>query len=222
MKAPTRGHNQVGALGFTLPEVLIALLIFSLIATASIYSLRLGIDSRDQLTAVDQTLKELQIARILMKEDLAQVVSRPVRDEFGIANPVFFHGGQITFGGRAADDEKTLVSFVRGGWQNPRAASPRSALQHVEYIFKGDALIRRAWVYLDQTSNSEMTERVLFNQLDDARAEFLTGEFRGELEWADAWPVTGDTGAPRAVAIIITQQGKAPLRQLFWIGDVGV
>lgn len=208
--------------GFTLPEVLIALLIFALIASASVYALRLGVNSRDQLSDADQELRKLQIARILMKEDFGQVVMRPVRDEFGIVNPVSFYGGQITFGRRAADDEKKLVSFVRGGWLNPQAAEPRSALQHVEYIFKDGRLIRRARIYLDPVSNSDTVERVLFENLEGADAQFLTGQFRGELEWGDVWPVSSDPSRPpRAIAITIIRKNADPLRQLFWIGDVG-
>ena len=209
--------------GVTLPEVLISLLIFSLIASASVYALRLGVDSRDQLNAADDQLKKLQIARIIMKEDLAQVVARPTRDEFGRLTPVSFSGGQISFASRVEDDEKILVSFTRGGWLNPRAAAPRSALQQVDYVFRGGAVIRKARVYVDEAPNAEIVERVLFDGLEDATAQFLIGEFRGELDWADAWPVSGSaTGAPRAVAIELETGAPEPLRQLFWIGEVGL
>jgi len=208
--------------GVTLPEVLISLLIFALIASASVYALRLGVDSREQLSAADQQLKKLQIARILIKEDLAQVVARPARDEFGGLSPVYFAGGQTSFAGRAEDDEKILVSFTRGGWLNARAATPRSTLQHVEYIFKGGAIIRRARIYLDEAPNAEIVERVLFDGLTGANAQFLIGEFRGELDWADVWPVSGGAQRPpRAVALVLEQGGSETLRQLFWIGEVG-
>ncbi len=207
--------------GFTLPEVLIALLIFALIASACVYALRLGVDSRDQLTLADNNLKRVQIARILMKEDLAQVVLRPVRDEFGEALPGSFSGGQVTFGSDIDDDEKLLMRFVRAGWINPNAQSPRSALQHVEYIFKGGALIRRAHIYLDETENAEVVERVLFDNLEVAEAEFLTGFAGRDLEWANGWPVsTEEIGPPRAVAVILQEEGGEPLRQLFWIGEI--
>jgi prepilin-type N-terminal cleavage/methylation domain-containing protein len=57
--------------GLTLPEVLIALLVFSAIAATSVYALRLGVDSRDQLARVDDELKSFQLARTLIKEDMA-------------------------------------------------------------------------------------------------------------------------------------------------------
>lgn len=208
--------------GFTLPEVLVALLIFSLIAAASVYALRLGVDSRDQLAASDERLKELQIARVLIKEDFAQVTARPVRDEFGILTPAYFHGGQSLFERRPVSGEDVLVTFVRGGWLNPNARAPRSALQYVEYIRKDDALIRRARVYLDDASRSERIERVLFDDIEGADIQFLAGEIRRELQWADAWPVSGaQSPPPRAVAITITDKNGDELRQLFWVGEIG-
>ena len=210
--------------GLTLPEVLIALLVFSMIASASVYALRLGVDSRDQLDAADRALKNLQIARILIKEDLAQIVQRPVRDEFGVSLPNVFTGGQAVFGGRVEDDETVLFSFVRNGWINPGSLSPRSALQYVEYVFRDGAVVRRSRAYLDEASNGDETERTVFEGLTDARAEFLNGELRGELVWVEAWPASGGALAvrpPRAVALTIEEESLAPLRQLFWIGDVG-
>ena len=209
-------------IGVTLPEVMISLLIFALIASASVYALRLGVDSREQLGVADSRLKNLQIARTLIKEDMAQIVPRQVRDEYGGVSSAAFAGGQTVFAGRVEDDEKILVAFTRGGWLNPRASSPRSALQRVEYIFKGNTVVRRTRVYLDEAPNTEFAERVLFDGVEDARAEFLIGEFRGELDWGDVWPTTDQTsGAPRAIAIIVDRGEETPLRQLFWIGDLG-
>lgn len=211
-----RPHSQKG---FTLVEVMISLLIFALIASASVFALRLGVNARDQLDEADGELKALQIARILIKEDLLQVVPRQVRDEFGDLLPAAFVGGQLSVGGRLEDDEDSLIAFVRGGWVNPGAIEPRSALQHVEYIYRDNTLIRRSRLYLDETENSEVLERVLFKDLVSADVEFLTGEFQGELQWANAWPVSGTAGPPpKAVAIILRLDGDSELRQLFWIG----
>ena len=208
--------------GFTLPEVLVALLIFALIASACVYALRLGVDSRDQLAASDEALKELQIARLLMKEDFAQATDRAVRDEFGILTPASFYGGQSPLLPRPVDGEDLLVSFVRGGWVNPDARSPRSALQHVEYILEGDALIRRTRVYLDDATRAENHERILFKSIASAEIEFFFREIRRELDWVDAWPVTGSASPPpKAVAITIEPENGAPLRQVFWIGEMG-
>ena len=208
--------------GLTMIEVMMALLVFSIVAAASVYTLRLGVDARDQLTQADDTLKDIQLARILIKEDLAQAVVRTTRDEFGVASPSPFQGGRNVVRTRIEDDERILVSFTRAGWINPRAAAPRSALQYVEYVLVGDEVIRRARIYLDDAGDSARQERVLFRGVEDAQVEFLSGEFRGELEWATEWPLPGAARAiPRAVAVTVNAEGLGELRQFFWIGEVG-
>ncbi|WP_425408605.1 type II secretion system minor pseudopilin GspJ [Hyphococcus sp.] len=207
--------------GFTLPEVMIALLVFAAIASASVYALRLGVDSRDQLAAADERLKSFQIARTLIKEDLAQVAARNVRDEFGQPFPAAFRGNIVEFGGNIQEDETLLLAFVRHGWRNPNAATPRSSLQYVEYLFKGGALVRRSRIYLDEAARSDTSERVLFEGLEDARASFLIGETRGELEWADIWPVSNAVQPPAAVSLMLIWPDRAPLEQRFWIGGIG-
>ncbi len=207
--------------GMTLPEVLIAILVFAAIASTSVYALRLGVDSRDQLAVADEQLKAFQIARTLIKEDMAQVVPRNVRDEFGENHAAPFQGNLVSFGARAADDEKTLLSFVRSGWRNPNAEAPRSTLQFVNYVFKNGALIRRARIYLDDASRSDEIERVLFEGLGNASAAFLIGETQGELDWADIWPVSSEDAPPKAVSLTLEWPTGEPLVQLFWIGEMG-
>lgn len=209
-------------LGFTLPEVLIALLVFSMISAACVYSLRLGVDSRDQLAQTDEVIKELQLARLLVKEDFAQVTTRAVRDEFGILTPVAFYGGQSPYFRRAADDETILVAFVRDGWVNPNARAPRSSLQYVEYLMRNDQLVRRARVFLDGARQSEFIEKTLFDDLSQVDVEFLANSNQRGIQWADIWPTGGAQSAPpKAVAITTTSSNGETLRQLFWIGEVG-
>ncbi len=205
--------------GMTLPEVLIALLVFAAIATTSVYALRLGVDSRDQLSRVDDELKSFQIARTLIKEDMAQVTLRTVRDEFGATQPSPFIGNLMSFGARREEDEKLLAAFVREGWINPGAELPRSTLQFVEYVFRGDTLIRRTRAYLDDASGADETERVLFDGLVNARISFLLNEVRGELNWSEIWPVSGASPPPRAISLEIEREDRPPLQQLFWLGQ---
>ncbi len=208
--------------GFTLAEVLVALLIFSLIAAASVYALNLGVNARDQLGDADEALKELQLARMLIKEDTAQIVMRPVRDEFGATAPAPFQGGRNIVRSRIEDDEQILVSFTRAGWLNPQASAPRSALQYVEYLKRGNAVIRRSRPYLDDARGASRVERVLFSNVETAAAEFVVGEFRGELEWTNEWPVSGSgPAAPIAMALIVGSANGEEIRHLFWIGSLG-
>lgn len=211
--------------GLTLPELLIALLVFALIATAAVAALRLGVEARDQLGASEKRLSELQIANLLIKEDMAQLRSRIVRDEFGDPSGPAFRGGDERRPRREAEGERTLLAFVRAGWTNPGAGAPRSELQYVEYVEKEGALLRRVRPFLDDARGQPRFDRLLIRDAPKARLRFLIGESplrAGELEWAEAWPLPGnDAFAPKALALSYASDRYGEFEQVFWIGEAG-
>jgi len=205
--------------GLTLVELLVALLVFSFVASASVYALRLSVDARDQLSAADRRIAEIQIARILLKEDLAQIVNRRVRDEFGDPTSAAFRGGTEMRLRNPVPGETLLMGFVRVGWANPGADAPRSSLQYVEYLEKDGALVRRIRPFLDDARGQPHFDRVLISDAKGIEARFLAGELRGELEWAASWPLPGgDSGPPRAVSISFSTKRFGDLREDVWIG----
>ena len=207
--------------GFTLPELLVALLIFSLVATAAIYSLRLGVNARDQLDAADRRIAEIEIARVVIKEDLAQIVTRRVRDAFGAADGPSFRGGTGISRRNAVRGETIFLSFVRGGWTNPASEAPRSSLQYVKYLEKDGALVRRIRPFLDDARGQPRFDRILISNISEFEMAFLAGEGRGRLDWITGWPAPGAADAPpKAVSIEFTSERYGQLRQLFWIGTV--
>jgi general secretion pathway protein J len=207
--------------GVTLPELLVALLIFAMISSVGVYALRLGVDGREQLLETDERLREWQLARLTIRQDLAQVVSRAVRDEFGAPQPGPFLGG-IGFSGRTPIAEETpLVAFVRGGWNNIDATTPRSTLQYVEYVLKEDDIVRRTRTYLDDARDQPERDRILFEDVEDVELEFLLGETSRGLEWGENWPAPGARSAPpRAIRLMFTSEHYGEIEQLFWLGEI--
>lgn len=207
--------------GFTLVELLVALFIFALIAGAGVVALRLGVEARAQLDVADRRLREIEIAHLIVKEDLAQTVARPVRDSFGErAGPPFLGGVEARIR-PPVEGETLLLAFTRGGWTNPEWAAPRSSLQYVEYVFKDKALIRRVRPYLDAARGQPAFERVLVAGVTEVEIAFLVGEAGGALQWTEGWPPPGGPGgAPRAVSLSFSTGRFANLRQLFWIGAI--
>lgn len=208
--------------GLTLVELLIALFIFTLIASAAVYALRLSVDARDQLAKANSEIGEIETARMLMKEDFALAVARPVRDAYGAPAGPAFLGGLETLRRPSVVGERLLAAFVRSGWANPKGEAPRSNLQYVEYIEKDGALIRRSRPYLDDARGQPVADRVLLSRASEMRISFLAGQTAAGLEWADGWPLPGAAGGPpKAVALTAALPRVGFLRQLFWIGDVG-
>ncbi|MEM8772951.1 MAG: type II secretion system minor pseudopilin GspJ [Pseudomonadota bacterium] len=206
--------------GLSLPELLVALFVFALIASVGVYAVRLAVDGRAQLLETDERLRDWQLARLIVRQDLIQVAARTVRNEFGepLAGP--FIGG-LGFSGRApVSGETPLVAFVRGGWTNFGAESPRSTLQYVEYLVIEDKIIRRTRPYLDDARNQPTDERILFHDARNVELSFLLGETSRGLDWTQDWPTAGSVAAaPKAVRLTLTTKRFGDLEQLFWLGD---
>lgn len=73
--------------GFTLLEILIALVVFTLMSVMAYQGLRAVLQSDAITRDQGQRLADLQVSLSVLERDLAQVVSRPVRDEFGDTLP---------------------------------------------------------------------------------------------------------------------------------------
>jgi general secretion pathway protein J len=213
MNAPRRQS------GLTLPELLVALLVFSAVAAASVGALRLGVEARDQLKEAERRLAEMQIANVIMKEDFAQVRARIVRDEFGEPARAAFRGGIEARPRSEPAGERRLLAFVRAGWSNPGFDAPRSSLQYVEYLEKDGALVRRIRPFLDDARGQPRFDRTLLSEVADVRFRFLAGEVRGGLDWIDLWPAPGGgAGPPAAVSLAFVSSRYGAVEERFWIG----
>lgn len=207
--------------GFTLTELMIALLVFAFVASIGVYTLRLGAEAREQLEKTESNVRDIELLRVVLKNDLLQLTPRPVRDEFGARADRWFLGGDAHPLSLTKSGETLLISFVRGGWINPEAKEPRSSLQYVEYLQRENQLIRRVRPFLDAARNQPTAERVMLSDVSALEVEFLRGELRGRLDWDDAWPADGVSApAPQAIALVITNQRYGEMRFLFWVSEV--
>lgn len=214
----TRSNPRTGQQGFTLVEMVIAMMIFSIIAVSGIVIMRLSINSNEQLQRSSQTAADFQVARSLIKADLAQVARRRVRDEFGNILPGPVYGGELTTLGNAIerDGERLLFAIVSNANLNPGNRYPRSRLAYVEYLVIEDSLVRRSWAYPDRQRGTPATERVLFSGLSDVDIHFLNGPL-----WNDQFVSSGSVPLPAALEISFVHPVFGPVRQLFYGGDLG-
>nr|WP_315456289.1 type II secretion system minor pseudopilin GspJ [uncultured Sphingorhabdus sp.] len=189
--------------GFTLVELLVALAIFAMISVAGVTLLRSGSDTQ---IAVKKRLEDYSRVNRLynaMEGDLAQAVSRPVRDQAGGQVPAFMAGEAAVPG--------ALFGFVRAGWSNYDEA-PRAGLQRVAYVLDRGALKRLSWPMLDGSIPSDAG--VLVENVAAANVQF-----RDESgEWRSDWTPADASSLPRAIELRLTLQGKADHRMLFLVG----
>ena len=127
--------------GFTLVEVMAAVMVFALISAISVGLLTTALRSKETSEAVMADLAAVQRIQALLSEDIGQMVMRPVRDEDGLTDPRVFaldvQGADPLNPDREGEPREILV-LTRSGWANPGGVQPRSGLQRVAWIYDYD------------------------------------------------------------------------------------
>jgi general secretion pathway protein J len=198
--------------GFTLIEILVAMAIFTLIGLASTGLLTTVIDSNSLSQERFEKLQLLQRAMVTIERDIQQAVSRPVRVN-GEKRKAVMAGGEVD----GSDDDG--IGFVRGGWHNPQLMLPRSTLQYVAYRLRDNKLERLYSNYVDNVIGYEPKVRVLLENIESFKVEFLSGNNASstikdddDIKWSEKYQ---DEVLPRAVAIEFVSKDFGMLRREF-------
>jgi general secretion pathway protein J len=183
--------------GFTLVEVLVALAIFAMIASAGVGLLSFAIDNRLAVREASERTAAFQRARALMRADLGQAAARRVRGADGAPRAAFELGGE------------SLFAVTRRGWINPGDAQ-RASMQRVDYRLIEGRLERRVRERLDGARPAE--PQVLLENVQSAQVmAILDGD-----PIAD-WRPVQNRPLPDAVRIDLTLEGYGPVTQLFML-----
>ncbi len=204
MPMPSEWISQQRCAGFTLLELLIAIAIFSLLASGC-YSLFKSVSRTHEITsALWQDSGEVQRALLLMNKDFIQIVPRPIRDELGEK--------EVAFGG---SDEEGEVVMTRGGWRNI-TGEPRSELQRLGYYLDGDQLIRRFWETLDRAPETPYLDQVVLEHVQGFTVKFRDNQKR----WSGEWPPENSKESealvllPTAIEYTIVHERLGKIQQL--------
>ncbi|OWK32413.1 type II secretion system protein J precursor [Sphingomonas mucosissima] len=189
------GHETAG---FTLVEVMVALMIFGLIASAGVALLAFSVRAQGATTARLDDVGALARQSSLLAADLAQAMNRPARDERGTKFPAFVGGA-------------TSVTFVRAGWSNIDA-QPRSTLQKVSYRLADGALRRTAWPMVDGAA--PLPASIALADVAGATLRYRIGGV-----WSDRWDGTGGAALPQALELVLERRDGIVFRQLFLVGS---
>jgi len=188
--------------GFTIVELLVALLIFGILAAGGVSLLNFSVRAQAAATQrLDAVADDRRMASLLAG-DLAQALPRITRDMTG-ANVRAFTG---TNGVGALP----LMSYVRGGWSNPDAM-PRASVQRVEITLVEDRLERRTYPMVDGATADP--PQVLSGNVETVRMRFRT---RGA--WADNWAVPPPAALPSAVEMTVKRRGEPAVLMAFLVG----
>lgn len=160
-------RTSVGAKeeGFTLVEMLVALAIFALLSAGATSAMLTAVNTKEVLEQEVLSIQDIQMTRALLRSDIDNIVLRPSRDPYGNREQYKFTGGT-----------ETLLSFMRGGRENPGGLEKRGGLQKVAYVFEDGNFIRRSYGIDFPAPQTPIRERVLMYGLDNVLVSFENAE----------------------------------------------
>lgn len=195
--------------GFTLVEMMAAILVFALISAISVGMLTTALRSKETSEAVMSDLAAVQRIHALLSEDIGQMVMRPVRDADGLTDLRVFAldvRGADPLNPAREDEPREILVLTRTGWANPGGVQPRSGLQRVAWIYDGERLWREASLYPDQAQGSAPVRQMIAEGVEDLQIEALmTGVWTGVVELRPSQNGALADQAPRAVRLSYTQ-----------------
>lgn len=176
--------------GFTLVEVVVALLIFAMLAAAGVSLLSLTVKAQASSVRLLTNVSGERRLSALLVNDLGQAVPRVSRDVDGRPRPAF-----------QANQGRLLFAFVRGG-DKP---------QHVEIRLEQDALVRVATPFVD----GALPGKPLVLETGIRRAKL---RFRKRADWQDDWSSEKTDAMPRALELMLEQRDGRAITRKFIVG----
>lgn len=152
-------HNRQS--GFSLVEVLIALLIFSMISVGSLGALQSAVQAKDATAAAVARHETVALMRATLRSDFSQMIIRQNRDPYGGRERTVFRGGF-----------NDLLDFTKLGRVNPAGVFVRSDIRRVKYVIEEGQLIRRVFAHENPTPTTNIRDRVLLTGIASSEVNF--------------------------------------------------
>ena len=190
--------------GFTLIELIVAMAVFSVMATMAYSGLQSVLDARERTQQFAQRLAALQTAFFWLGKDIEQAVPRGVRDQYGERVKAL----------QAEQTAEYSLELTHAGWSNPFASEKRqrSLLQRVAYGVHEKKLMRKYWFDLDREHNSATFETVLLEGVSTLEMRYVDSSF----QWQTQWPPLGSKDVmPLAIEVSVDIEGLGKISRLF-------
>ena len=183
--------------GFTLLELLVVVVVFSIMSAAAYSSLQSSLKAEENFDASMEELEAVQMSLAVFQRDVMQLSRRAVRDAYGDSEAsVVLRGGQELF-------------FTRGGNFSSMKLD-QTELTRVAYSLQDEQLIRSTWRSLDSTQGEQPLSAPLLGQVTRLQIRVLD---KDNL-WHQDWPL-GASNRVRAVEITLELAGWGEIRRLF-------
>ena len=182
--------------GFTLVELMVALFIFALIASAGVGLLSFGVRAQEQGTAKLDEIAAVRRMSVLIAGDLAQALPRVARGADG--------GTVRAFTGNDGTSDSLVLGYVRAGRTNLSNAA-RASAQRVDIRLIDGALIRQGYDAIDGAAAHN--DGVLADGVTAVAMRYRDAQGA----WHPRWDNLALDSLPVAVEMTVTRTRRAPL-----------
>lgn len=172
LRKDKRNNNQQG---FTLLEVLLAIGITALIGVSTYTLLSQTLRTKESLSNQTERLRGLQLATTIIQNDLRQIGSRIIRDQFGDHTTTLQVGGYNING---------FLEFSRNGVSNPLRYK-KSNYKRVAYKLEEDRLLRLTWPVLDRAADTEHRSQTIMEGIASVEVKVWNQDTE---TWLQDWP----------------------------------
>ena len=192
--------------GFTLIEILIALMVFAILATITSSALYNSFNTKARIETQASRLEALQMALSIIQQDTLQIIQRPIRVNEMRLHPAFVGEGKY-------------VEFTKDGTINPQSLEKRSTLERVALLCEKGQLIRRTWEALDSVDLKTYQDKILLDELTACNFNYLNQTSQMLPEWREQALTPNQTQEPfpLAIQVNITLKDWGEMRLLFTI-----
>lgn len=191
-------------LGFTLLEILVALIIFGLMSVISFRGLSTVAQSRAHLAQENRKWSEVALLFARLEQDLSMLANRPVRDAANL-NAAPLVAKSIL---QSASD--TQLSFTRMGL--PDQDNALAAPTRCGYRLQGERVEQLIWPATDAAPRTMPTVNLLMENV--TAVEFTYLDSTGT--WHSRWPLPdSDRVFPEAVQVVLDLKSGERITRLF-------
>jgi len=190
--------------GFTLLEILVALIIFALISIMTYRGLTTVLQTRTHLAEENRKWRAVAMLFARIDQDLSMLSKRPVRDASDLTAPPFA-AQPIAPGEQDAQLMFTRMGF--SGQTNALAGPMRCA-----YRLRGEVVEQLLWPAPDSAPRAVPVINTLLENV--ATMEFQYLDNAGA--WHTRWPLPGNNMVfPAAVQVVLELKSKERVTRLF-------
>ncbi|MFO1380671.1 MAG: type II secretion system minor pseudopilin GspJ [Chitinivorax sp.] len=196
-------QRRAAAAGFTLLELLVALIVFAIMSAIAYGGLNRIFAVRERIDAENRKWRELTLVFGRLEEDIGQAVNRTYLDSFGTRKSALIGHAQLV----GVDDANLSLIRMGAGGSTGVAAD----MSHVGYRLREGRLELMQWPALDLPPRAVPTVHVLMQEVQAFELAFMNEKG----VWEDKWePDASASVLPRAVQIRLTLAGGTRVKRV--------